>query len=660
GGRHDAGPRAGAGGAPRAGDVPAARGLRPPCARHRPGTARRGREGPGGLVARPGPRAPDVGQGAHAGARRFEGPVPPVVRRRRAQRVGQLRGPPRGGRARRQGRLPLARGGGRVEGHHLRRPAPRRPAGRQRAEGRRHQARRRRGDLPADDPRGGRRDARLRAHRGAAQRRVRRLLARVGRRADGGLRGPRAHHRRRRPAQGQGGADQGRGGRGHRPRPDGRADPRRAPHGGRHADAGGARRLLGRGPGSGGLVVPAGGAARRAPAVHPLLEWLDGEAEGDPAHHGRLHDRRGDHARARLRPQAGGGRLVLLGRRRLGHRPLLHRLRAARQRRDLGHVRGRPGLPAQGHLVGAVRAGRRDAVLHRADRDPRLHEVGPAARREARPVQAAAAGDRRRADQPEGVAVVLAGGRRRALPDRGHLVADGDGRDHDHDAPGGPVRQARVGRHAAAGHRGPRRGRRGQRGRGGHPGPAHADPAVAGHAPHPLQGRRPLRGDVLLQVRQGRLPGRRRVPPGSRRLRLGHRPGRRRHQRLGAPPVHRGGGERDRRPPLRGRGGGHRAGRRGHGPEHRGVRDARGRLCRRRRDGRRAARARRQADRQARPPQADHLVRRPAQDALGEDHAPAAARHRRGPGARRRDHAARPGRHGPARGEGEGGPGGGV
>ncbi len=40
----------------------------------------------------------------------------------------------------------------------------------------------------------------------------------------------------------------------------------------------------------------------------------------------------------------------------------------------------------------------------------------------------------RRADQPEGLALVLHGGRRRALPDRRHLVADRDRRDHDHAA----------------------------------------------------------------------------------------------------------------------------------------------------------------------------------------------------------------------------------
>ena len=57
-------------------------------------------------------------------------------------------------------------------------------------EPRRRQGRRRR-DLPADDPRGRRRDARLRADRRAAQRRLRRLQRRGGARADGVLARPR-------------------------------------------------------------------------------------------------------------------------------------------------------------------------------------------------------------------------------------------------------------------------------------------------------------------------------------------------------------------------------------------------------------------------------------------------------------------------------------
>ena len=115
-------------------------------------------------------------------------------------------------------------------------------------------------------------------------------------------------------------------------------------------------RLVPRGDGGRGRGVPGRADGRRAPALHPLHVRLDGEAEGDPAHDGRLPDAGRLHAPARLRPQAGRGRLLVLRRRRLDHRALLHRLRAARQRRDVGDVRGRAGLPGQGHLVGAVRA----------------------------------------------------------------------------------------------------------------------------------------------------------------------------------------------------------------------------------------------------------------------------------------------------------------
>ena len=136
----------------------------------------------------------------------------------------------------------------------------------------------------------------------------------------------------------------------------------------------------------------------------------------------------------RLRPARGERRLLVRGRRRLGHRPLLHRLRPALQRRDVGDVGGRARLPAQGHLVGDRRALRRDDPLLRADRDPRVHQVGRAVAARARPELAAAARLGRRADQPEGVALVPQGDRRRALPDRRHLVADRDRRDHDHAA----------------------------------------------------------------------------------------------------------------------------------------------------------------------------------------------------------------------------------
>ena len=131
-----------------------------------------------------------------------------------------------------------------------------------------------------------------------------------------------------------------------------RDDLRRPPHRRGVRDARGARRLVrGRDGGRRGRV-PARADGRRGPALHPLHLGLDREAEGDPAHHRRLPDRRRLDPPPRLRPQARGGRLLVRRRRRLGHRPLLHRLRPARQRRDQRDVRGGARLPRQGRLVG--------------------------------------------------------------------------------------------------------------------------------------------------------------------------------------------------------------------------------------------------------------------------------------------------------------------
>ena len=409
------------------------------------------------------------------------------------------------------------------------------------------------------------------------------------RRADGVLRGQGADHRRRRAAQGQDGADQAAGRRGDA-RP---AVHRRAPHRRRRAD-GRQGRLVRRADGGGRRRVPGRAARRRAPAVHPLHVGLDGQAEGDPAHDRRLPDAGRVHAQGGLRPQARRGRLLVLGRRRLGHRALLHRLRAARQRRDVGDVRGRARLPGQGRLVGAVRALRRDDLLHRADRDPRLHQVGHGVPGAPRPLVAAAARDGRRADQPEGVALVPQGDRRRALPDRRHVVADRDRRDHDHDAAGHRRDEAGLGRPAAAGRRrrGRRRAARGRRHRAGLP---HADAPVAGDAAHALQGGGALHRDVLVEVRPRDLHGRRRRAARRGRLLLDHRAHRRRAQRVGPPHVD-GGDRVGDRLLLEGRRGGRdRAGRRGHRPVGHGVRDARGRPRRRRGDDRANPRARRRS-----------------------------------------------------------------
>ena len=106
--------------------------------------------------------------------------------------------------------------------------------------------------------------------------------------------------------------------------------------------------------------------------------------------------------------------------------------------------------------------------------------------------------------------------------------------------PGRNRDQAGLGHQAAAGHRRRRRrGRGGQRGRE-RTGFPRLPPALAGNAPHPLQGGGALQGDLLLEVRQDLLR-RRRGPQGRGRLLLDPRARRRRGQRLRPPPLDRGG-----------------------------------------------------------------------------------------------------------------------
>ena len=78
----------------------------------------------------------------------------------------------------------------------------------------------------------------------------------------------------------------------------------------------------------------------------------------------------------RVRHPARRRRLLVRRRRRLGHRALVHRLRPAREPHDQRHLRGSPRLPRQGPALVDRRAVRRHDPLHRADRDPQLHEVG--------------------------------------------------------------------------------------------------------------------------------------------------------------------------------------------------------------------------------------------------------------------------------------------
>ena len=196
--------------------------------------------------------------------------------------------------------------------------------------------------------------------------------------------------------------------------------------------------------------VPVRADGQRGPAVPDVHVGDDREAEGHRAHDGRLPRRRRDDALAHLRSQARDGRVLVRRRHRLDHRPQLHRLRAALQRRHVGAVRGHPRLPEPRALVGDRRALRRHDPLHGADRDPGAHEVGPRARGGARSLDAAPARLGRRADQPRGVDVVPRAHRRRALPDRRHVVADRDRDDPDHAAAGRDDDEAGLGDEAVS------------------------------------------------------------------------------------------------------------------------------------------------------------------------------------------------------------------
>ena len=91
-----------------------------------------------------------------------------------------------------------------------------------------------------------------------------------------------------------------------------------------------------------------------------------GKPKGAAAHDRRLPGLRGLDAQAGVRLPP-GRHLHVRGRRRLGHRPQLHRLRPAGQRRDHRDVRVDADLPRPGALLARGRRPRRQHLLHGAD-----------------------------------------------------------------------------------------------------------------------------------------------------------------------------------------------------------------------------------------------------------------------------------------------------
>ena len=143
-------------------------------------------------------------------------------------------------------------------------------------------------------------------------------------------------------------------------------------------------------------------------------------------------------------------------------------------------------------------------------------------------------GTRRRADQPEGMALVPQGDRRRALPDRRHVVADGDRAHPDQPAARGHRDQARIGDASRCRGSTPRwstsratRSRTAARGCWSCAGRGRG--CCARSTRRTTGSWRPTTA-----VRRHDLPRRRRRPQGRGRLPLDPGPGRRRDQRLRA------------------------------------------------------------------------------------------------------------------------------
>ena len=348
--------------------------------------------------------------------------------------------------------------------HHLRGAARRGLPVRQRAAQARHQAWRPRRHLHADDPRAPDGDAGLRANRGGALGRVRRLLRR---------RGPRPHERRRRPAAH------------HRGR---RLAPRAARAAKRSVDeacegapsienvswcAAPATRQRGRherGPGP--LVARARRRARiRTARPRPWSPRTCSSCSTPPARRrspkGIKHTTggyltqvvftHGPCSTSSRTPTSTGARPTSAGSPATPTSSTDRSPTAPRPSCTRGRPTSRPGT-AGGRSSSSTRSrpstcaptAIRTFMKWGAEYPPR-HDLS----------SLRLLGIRRRADQPRGVDLVLGAHRRRPEPGRRHLVADRDRRHHDRPAARGHDPQAGQRDLAAAGHR--RRGRRRRR-----------------------------------------------------------------------------------------------------------------------------------------------------------------------------------------------------
>jgi acetyl-CoA synthetase len=191
---------------------------------------------------------------------------------------------------------------------------------------------------------------------------------------------------------------------------------------------------------------------RRGHALHPLHLWDDREAEGGRAHHRWLPDPGPCHDEGRVRP-ARRRRLLVHRRRRLDHRPQLHRLRPPRERGAGSDVRGGARLAGPGPVLGDLRAVRGVDLLHRADRDRAFMRWGEQWPGKSDLSKLRLLGSVGEPINPEAWMWYHQRDRGRAVPDRRHVVADRDRRDHDHPAARRDRDEARHRDAAVPGHR---------------------------------------------------------------------------------------------------------------------------------------------------------------------------------------------------------------
>ena len=252
-------------------------------------------------------------------------------------------------------------------------------------------------------------------------------------------------------------------------------------------------------------------------------------------------------------------RFLVYRRRRLGDRPHLCLLRAARGRRHRNHFRRRAHLSGLDAFLAHDPGPQSQRVLHGADRDPLADQARRGSAEEVRPVVAAHSGHRRRADQPGSVDVVPRNRRPETLPYRRHLVANRNRRPHDYAAPRRRQHETGFVHAAAARHHGGDRRRSGPRRRKGQRRLSRDQAAVAVDDTHDL-GRSGALQEILLPggLQRQVLPRRRRRQSRSRWLFLDHGAHRRRAECLGTSTGHDGNRIRTGRQPI---GGGSRGGR---------------------------------------------------------------------------------------------------